>query len=126
MLSLQWLPLAGIGMLLAAGIDNGVLTITGTDGADTIVVSQVGTDIVVDVNGVQTPFDADEVFAIRIDALGGNDTVTVDVNRPTTILGGAGDDLLVGSDGGFDEIIGGPGVDTMIGRGGDDVLVWNP
>ena len=124
MLSFQWLSLAGI--FLAAGIDNGVLTVTGTEGADTIVVAQVGTDIVVDVNGVATPFDADEVVELRIEALGGDDTVIVDVDRPTTILGGAGNDFIVGSDGGADEVVGGPGVDRFFGRGGDDVFVWDP
>lgn len=124
MLSLPWLSLAGL--FLAVGINNGELTVTGTEGADVIVISQVGTNIVVDVNGVQTPFDAGGVRSIRIDALGGDDHVTVDVDRPTTILGGAGTDVIVGSDGGADEVIGGTGTDTFSGRGGDDVFVWNP
>jgi len=124
MLSLQWLSLAGL--LLAGGINNGLLTVTGTEGADVIVVSQVGTNIVVDVNGTQTLFDAKEVRSIRIEALGGDDTVIVDVARPTSVLGGAGNDFILGSDGGADELIGGPGVDTMFGRGGDDVFVWDP
>ena len=124
MLSPQWLALAGL--LLAGAVDNGVLTVTGTEGADVIFVSQVGTHILVDVNGTQTQVDAEEVRSIRIEALGGDDTVLVDVVRPTTILGGAGNDLILGSDGGADEIIGGPGVDTFFGRGGDDIFVWNP
>ena len=124
MLSLQWLSLAGL--LLAGGIDNGLLTVTGTEGADVIVVSQVGTNILVDVNGTQTQFDAGEVRSIRIEALGGDDTVIVDVARPTSILGGAGNDLILGSDGGADNVLGGPGVDTFFGRGGDDVFVWDP
>ena len=124
MLSLQWLWLAGL--LLAGPIDNGTLTVTGTEGADVIVVSQVGTTIVVDLNGTQTQFDAVEVRSIRIDALGGDDSVIVDVVRPTRILGGAGNDRILGSDGGDDEVIGGPGVDTFFGRGGDDLFVWDP
>ena len=124
MLSLQLLSLAGL--LLANGIDNGTLTVTGTEGADVIVVSQVGTKIVVDVNGTQTQFDAGEVRSIRVDALGGDDTVIIDVVRPTLILGGAGNDRILGSDGGDDEVIGGSGVDTFFGRGGDDIFVWNP
>src|SRR4029453_15604995 len=119
MLPLQWLALAGI--LLASGVDNGVLTVTGTEGPDVIVVSQVGPDIVVNVKGTPTPFAPDEVLAIHIEALGGDDTVTVDVVRPTSILGGPGNDVIVGSDGGADDVLGGPGVDTFLGRGGDDV-----
>ncbi len=108
------------------GIDQGLVTVTGTDGAETILLSQVGDQIVVDIDGSQFPFDADQVQEISIDALGGDDTVTVDVNRPTTILAGAGNDTITGSDGGADLAVGQQGADTFSGRGGDDVFVWNP
>ncbi len=113
-------------LVLAVGLDNGLLTVTGTDNGETILISQVDDQIVVDINGTTLLFDADEVREISIDALGGDDTVTVNVDRPTTILGGAGNDLITGSDGGADSVIGQQGADTFSGRGGDDLFVWNP
>src|SRR5262245_29261282 len=123
------LAASGIADLASAQIVvivQGVVTITGTAGAETILVSQVGDQIIVDIDGTQTPFDADEVQEISIDALGGDDSITVDVNRPTTILAGAGNDTIIGSDGGADLVTGQQGADTFSGRGGDDVFIWNP
>ncbi|MCI0675664.1 MAG: hypothetical protein L0Y42_07815 [Phycisphaerales bacterium] len=107
-------------------INQGLVTVTATDAAETILISQVGDQIIVDINGGQTPFDADDVQAISIDALGGDDIITVNVNRPTTILGGVGNDTITGSDGGADLAVGQQGADTFSGRGGDDSFVWNP
>jgi Ca2+-binding RTX toxin-like protein len=107
-------------------INQGVVTVTGSNAAETILVSQVATQIIVDIDGNQTPFDADDVLSLSINALGGNDTITVNVNRPTTILGGAGNDTITGSDGGADFVVGEQGADTFSGRGGDDTFVWNP
>jgi len=107
-------------------INQGLVTVTGTNAGETILVSQVANQIIVDIDGNQTPFDADQVEEISINALGGNDTITVNVNRPTTILGGAGNDTITGSDGGADFVIGEQGADTFSGRGGDDTFIWNP
>ncbi len=115
-------PASGQGVVL----NQGLVTATGTDASETILVSQTGDMIVVAIAGNPTPVAADEVQEIRIEALGGNDTITVDVNRPTTILAGAGDDIITGSDGGADLVIGQQGVDTFSGRGGDDIFIWNP
>ncbi len=113
--------------LLAATLDNGVLQITGSDNPETILVSQNADEILVDITGQQQEaFDATQVNAITIDALAGDDTITVDVNRPSTILGGQGADNITGSDGGADSVIGQQGSDTAQLRGGDDIFVWNP
>ena len=47
--------------------DQGLVTITSTDAAETILVSQVGDQVVVDIDGSQTPFDADQVEAKSIE-----------------------------------------------------------
>ncbi len=112
--------------LLDAVLSNGVLTITGTDNPDTIAVNPDTNQIIVDLNGTLTPFDANLVNSISIDALGGGDTITVNVNRPTNILGGAGIDNITGSDGGADNVLGGTGNDIFAGRGGNDTFTWNP
>jgi Ca2+-binding RTX toxin-like protein len=112
--------------LLSASLDNGVLTVTGTDNAETIQINPLAAQIIVDIDGAQTPFTAADVTQINIDALGGADTVTVNVNRPTRILAGAGADNITGSDGGNDDVFGNTGADTFSGRGGDDRFTWNP
>jgi Ca2+-binding RTX toxin-like protein len=124
MLSFQLELLARV--LLAAGLNNGLLTVTGTNDADTILIIEADDQIVVEVSGAQTAFDEDDVQEISIDALGGDDTITVNVDRPTSILGGAGNDTITGSDGGDDNVFGNQGADTFFGRGGDDLFVWNP
>lgn len=111
---------------LDATLIGDVLTVVGTENPDTIVINPVAAQIVVTIDAVPTPFNAALVNSISIDALGGADTITINVNRPTTILGGAGADNITGSDGGADSVIGGTGADTFNGRGGDDTFVWNP
>lgn len=46
-------------------------------------------------------------------------------NGNDTLQGGGGNDVLTGENGN-DTLIGGPGVDIMSGGRGDDVMVWNP
>lgn len=69
-------------------------------------------------------FSTDRVERIRIDGLGGNDRLEVDLNvrQDAVLIGGAGDDLLRGSFGN-DLLIGGDGRDWLVGLHGRDVLV---
>ena len=59
---------------------------------------------------------------------GGHDDVVV-VSRaiaiPTTLLGAAGKDVLLGGSG-SDKIVGGPGDDLLRGRGGNDAIFGGP
>src|SRR3954454_10130110 len=87
---------------LDATLSAGLLTVVGTDNPDTLVINQSGAQIIALINAVPTPFVAADVVSINVDALGGADTITINVNRPTNILGGAGVDLITGSDGGAD------------------------
>lgn len=54
----------------------------------------------------------------------GNDHL-VGGNGNDTLQGGGGNDVLSGENGN-DTLIGGPGTDIMSGGRGDDVMVWNP
>ncbi|MFO0819413.1 MAG: calcium-binding protein [Pirellulales bacterium] len=132
------------------------LTVTGSDSADKIAVVNHGINTVVYDNGTavfSTPTLG--VGRIQVDARGGNDTVQVSnipfyhpdpilgtlYNKvlPATIDGGAGNDVLIGSQAndilrdssgnnilrggdGNDTIYGGSGIDTIDGGNGDDKL----
>jgi Ca2+-binding RTX toxin-like protein len=123
-----------------AQVENGKLTITGTNGADDITLLGLGGILEVDVNGDgigDFSFDRSTFTAIDVLAKGGDDKV---VNRAqifdevTTIDGGSGHDTLTGGPG-VQTLIGGSGNDTVSGGDGDDTgrlgtgndrYTWNP
>ena len=86
---------------LLAGIEAGVLVGRGTGGNDTMEVRRTGgDDVVITTNGVNQTFDMDNFSGVRLEGLGGNDTFRLidplvsPVVRNTTVLGGAGNDVL--------------------------------
>ncbi len=136
--------------LFSITLVDGTLQIEGTRRSDVIDVA-VGvispSRILVSVNGVGETFRAKSVTRIVIIAGLGDDTInqpfympprktSFDVNRPTTILGGGGNDYISGTlgtsliDGGDgDDNIAGNSVEdsvsTLRGGAGDDVLFAN-
>ncbi len=119
-----------------AVLNNGQLTITGTNHGEDIYVSRTVGTSVIRVSGVTTTFDAALVSRIRIYANEGDDTVSVSLVRPgirlhpqwvadsvtvCEIFGGSGDDILTGA-AGSDTIDGGEDNDTIYGGLGSDVL----
>lgn len=109
--------------LLTVSLDNGVLTVTGTDDADQLGVGRSTTMIVVNDNGTTSEWDPALVESIVINALGGNDQVAVvrAIAKPLTANGGAGDDMMRGS-AGRERLNGDAGADRLFGGGGGDVL----
>jgi uncharacterized protein involved in tolerance to divalent cations len=124
------------GGLAASLAANGVLSIAGTDLADTIVVRQINNRVLID--GLSTSYAVSQVNRIVVDARGGNDTVDLNsaavsgqqpITIPATIYGGDGDDFLDGG-AGNDELIGGNDTgqrfgswgDILYGRAGNDYL----
>ena len=104
----------------AAVLQAGVLTITGSDQADNIVVSKSGANL--RVSGVTTTFTASSVKSIVVNAGGGNDTVDLSaVTVSTQVFGGAGNDVLIGGSG-KDSLNGEANNDVLRGNGGNDVL----
>ena len=121
---------------------DGLLSVVGTDGDDSIRVefgTFGGTDGLVrvlrDADGAggvtdELTFPADDVAAVRVEAMAGNDTVDLiesgaaggdgtEPSVPATLLGGDGDDSLSG--GSLDDVIeGGAGDDRLVPRGGND------
>jgi Ca2+-binding RTX toxin-like protein len=91
---------------------NGVITVNGTSGDDTITTSMAGT-INITVNGVTTKFVGTGQTGLVINAGDGNDTVNASAQtRAVTVYGGAGNDTITG----------GTSNDSLYGESGDDVL----
>jgi Ca2+-binding RTX toxin-like protein len=112
--------------LLAANLADGVLTVTGTDADDVIVLSHDGTTLSVDDNGVVSMFALADVASVRMLGLAGNDMLQVMDDSGTFFApihsdGGAGDDFIDGA-AGDDVLVGGEGNDYLFGYGGHDHL----
>jgi hypothetical protein len=103
------------------------LTITGTNGPDTLVVQQTVNhgDGSVDLTVNATTYT--NVTSLTIKALAGNDYVGVnDITIPTTVLGGAGDDILNvfnSAAGPAKTLSGDEGQDLIVSIGNGDVLL---
>jgi Ca2+-binding RTX toxin-like protein len=96
-------------------VANRLLVVTGTNGDDRVLIEQAaGPRVVVIVNNEPAEsFRLAEVKKVRVRALGGDDSVEVaEIERRTTLDGGAGDDTLIGAVG-RDQFRGGPGFDTV-------------
>jgi subtilase family serine protease len=119
--------------LLSATLINGQLNITGTSGPDKIVVKLTGasaSNIRVRGLGGGLVFPVAEVQQININGEAGNDSITLsDVNGvipvPARIIGGAGNDTIIGSASGNDTLIGNQGKDYLQGEAPGDVLRGN-
>jgi Ca2+-binding RTX toxin-like protein len=126
--------------LFAIALANGVLAIDGTDAADAITFSARGSKLTVRVNSDVQTFNTGDVNTIMINALGGDDRVTLGRVKIDSIidggdgndriLGGRGDDVITGDNGddlvrggdGNDSLAGGAGNDRLLGDNGDDDL----
>lgn len=107
-------------MTVIGGTDDDSLTVKATQAADSITVKRDAIELD-DTAGIRyTGFES-----LVIDGLGGDDRMRIAGNgalTPTTLMGGAGDDVLVGG-AGDDVLIGGPGNDVLIGGRGNDILI---
>ncbi len=115
------------------------VTVNGTNGADQITVTAVGTNVTV--SGLPATVTVDHAEAadrLVVNAGNGNDTINASTLAAgvigLTIDAGAGNDTVIGSQG-ADTIVAGDGNDTVTGGRGDDVallgvgndtFVWNP
>jgi Ca2+-binding RTX toxin-like protein len=126
---------------------HGVLTVTGTDGADAIALRlRAGDPSIIEVDAgddgsADFSFDRDRVTRIAVDARAGDDVVRIDDSNgaftdaiPTSIDGGGGNDTITGGKG-SEKLVGGAGNDSIDGNGGadlalmgsgDDTFVWDP
>lgn len=120
---------------------DGTLRVEGTENNDIITVSKVGERLVVSVttkndqgqvlDSINRIFPYDVVKRIVGNGYDGNDLLSNLTDKPCTLSGGLGNDLIYGGTGadsldggdGTDVISGGDGDDTLQGRGGNDQLV---
>ncbi len=111
-----------------ATVSGGTLTVTGTIHDEKLGVERIGGTVHVRQNGVTfATFPSTTVKNVLVQAGNGNDWVSLHPNldKPAVILGGNGDDRLVGSGKARNIIIGEAGRDTIVGRNTSDVLIGN-
>jgi len=106
--------------LLAFTVNAGVLTVTGTANPDAINIRRDGANLVIAHNGVNATTPAAAVTKIVVNALAGNDRISLAVGAtngikiPSVLNGGDGNDELLGGDGN-DVLNGGNHNDVMNG-----------
>ena len=113
--------------MLSVALSHGVLTVTGTDSNDKIVVGlEHGRPglIRVEDNGNVKDVRSKDVQEVRINGKNGNDVLKLNakngaLSAAVRIDGGSGKDTLVGGSGN-DTLKGGAGNDTIIDRNGND------
>ena len=108
----------------SAGLLGSVLVVTGNSRLDSITLTRIGANLVVqDLGRRLGSFALSSLTEISIDARGGNDFVSVgnNIRIHSTIFGGDGHDVLFGS-GASDSIFGGAGNDVIFGLLGNDLL----
>jgi Ca2+-binding RTX toxin-like protein len=120
--------------MMAADIDldNGILTVQGTDANNFISIAAHPTDsgklrvMVTDYSGggllAQEDVDRDDVEEIVVNGLNGGDQIINGTNIRARLNGGGGKDWIQGGDG-IDIIDGGADDDTLIGGRGNDELI---
>ncbi|HEX3357691.1 MAG TPA: calcium-binding protein [Tepidisphaeraceae bacterium] len=105
-----------------ASIDsNGILTLRGTAGDDSILVSHSGSSIIVKLNSTTRRFNASAVKAIFANGQDGDDTIEMRAALPSTLVGGSGDDTLIGGPS-ADDLRGGSGGNTIYPNTSNDIV----
>jgi Ca2+-binding RTX toxin-like protein len=114
--------------LLSASLANGVLTVTGTSGADHIEFQKRAdkAQLRLEFNGHEFKYALSSVHKIVAKGLGGNDLITFSgrdggLSIPSLLDGGDGNDTLEGGNGN-DTLLGGNGNDHLQGKAGKDSL----
>ncbi|MCE9562455.1 MAG: hypothetical protein K8U57_10420 [Planctomycetes bacterium] len=99
-------------------IVNGTLTVTGTDGNDTITLRHTATTIIVD----GTSYSNAGINRIVVSAGEGDDVIRDGSGYGAFLYGGDGDDTIYGN-GGNDKLYGSSGDDKLYG-GADNDIIW--
>lgn len=105
---------------------NGLLTVIGTTGADSIRLNRVGQgfSLVTNFGNFRIPIRS-QLTGIVVQARDGNDNIGLSLlaaTQPAVVDGGAGDDLIT-TGAGHDILLGALGNDNLKGGRGDDLLI---
>lgn len=108
----------------SATLVEGDLIVTGSDGANTIVVKSDGSGLIVLIDGVQVGGSFAVTGKVVVHGGAGNDSITSDASNPfpTQIHGGDGNDTITGG-GGNDVLLGEAGSDVLYASNGSDIAV---
>lgn len=136
--TLETRRLLSVSMAAAAPtLENGILTVDGTAGADRIYITLAKdtSKMAVKVNRATTLFALASITEIKVNGLDGDDDIRIKQHRgridiATELDGGEGNDGIRGGDGddlisggaGNDKLFGGRGHDTLLGGDGRDKL----
>src|SRR3954462_14709245 len=96
----NWLQQLEGRLFLSASASNGTLTVTGTDSADRIVITQNKKIVIVREGSQVSRFGkGDHINNIVVNALGGNDRIKITSKFAATVDGGDGNDVIQGGKG---------------------------
>lgn len=105
-----------------ASVSNGVLSVAGTGGNDSITIKTTGSNVVVTRGSASQSFAASGVNRVNVDAGGGDDRVdALGFAKSLYISGGPGDDTLIAG-ASNDTLTGGAGRNRLYGGDGKDRL----
>lgn len=122
---------------MSASVVDGVLQVIGTNGADKVVVRELGGHLSVDGTSINqggrlvNQVSAAEVRQVKVWGYGGADSIDLSrIAKPATVYAGDGSDTVWGGaaadilwgEGGTDQLVGGNGEDQLHGGEGDDKL----
>ena len=116
--------LEGRKLLATVGLDNGVLSIFGTNVDDQAMLASFtsGTIIRVTVSGLpRQDFARSEIQEVLFIGVGGDDVFANNTDIPSRAFGNNGNDTLTGGSGN-DVLVGGGGTDVLQGNAGDDII----
>lgn len=128
----------GADQLVVIGIGGDTVNVNGSSAADVMTVTANGTSARVDVAGASAGIGLSGALSLVMKGHDGDDQISCTGNLaalvPITLDGGAGDDTLLGSNGG-DVLLGGDNNDFVDGQqgsdvallgAGDDTFQWDP
>jgi FG-GAP-like repeat/RTX calcium-binding nonapeptide repeat (4 copies)/Putative Ig domain len=104
-------------------MNNGTVTLMGTNTNDVVGVSISGDNVMITVDAQQHQYSINTISLVTINEGAGNDSVMIGAGVPAVnVNGGSGNDTIMGNNTAPDTLMGGDGNDSIMGMGNDDSL----